>query len=174
MSNETLNIARSMHLQGRFLEAESAYQETLGGRPDDIDALRVWCVAYQTGRVEMAASMFARVAAIRPDGAVSHANLAETLRILKRYDEADRHVRIALQLNPSRAEAWNVAGLIAFNQERYAAAESVFREAIRLQRDFPDALVNLASTLQALGSLADAAEMLPPASCTPTLTTWQR
>lgn len=159
--NGTLSMARTMYLQGRFLEAENAYQEALGCRPDDVEALEgLGALAYQSGRVEMAASMFARVTTIRPDTAVYHENLAETLRLLKRYDEADDHVKTALELNPSRPEGWNISGLIAFNQERYCTAESSFREAIRLKPGYADALVNLGSTLQALGKLADAAGML--------------
>jgi len=157
----TLSMARTMHIQGRFLEAENAYQEALYWKPDDVEALEgLGELAYQTGRVEMAASMFRRVTAIRPDTAISHMNLAETLRLLKRYDEADAHVKRALRLNSSRPEAWNISGLIAFNQEQYGKAESSFREAIRLKPDYADALVNLGSTRQALGNLADAAKLL--------------
>ena len=157
----TLSMARNKHFQGRLVEAENAYLEVLRLAPDEVEALDgLGALAYQTGRVEMAASMFARLVAIRPDTAASHVNLAETLRLLRRYGEAAQSVRKALRLNSTRPDAWNISGLIAFNQERYDEAESAFREAIRLKPDYVDALTNLGSTFKALGRLVDAADIL--------------
>jgi tetratricopeptide (TPR) repeat protein len=101
--------------------------------------------------------MFARVAAICPDAAVPHENLAESLRLLKRFDEAHLHAKRAIGLNSTRPEAWNILGLIAFDQKVFSKAEDLFREALRLRPEYADALVNLGSTLQAAGKFTDAA-----------------
>jgi tetratricopeptide (TPR) repeat protein len=159
--NGTLDLAQTLHLQGRLSEAETHYRRVLQWQPDAVEALRgLGALAYQHGRVDEAMTLFARGVTIRPEAADFHANLAEALRILKRTDEAVEHVRTALALDPTMPEAWNTMGLLAHEQKRFTDAEIAYRAAIRLQPRHTSAHVNLGSTLQALGRLEAAAESL--------------
>ena len=159
--NGTLDLAQTLHLQGRLSEAETHYREVLHWHPDAVEALRgLGALAYQHGRVDEAMALFARGVTIRPEAADFHANLAEALRILKRTDEAVEHARRALALDSTMPDAWNTMGLLAHEQKRFTDAESAYREAIRLQPRHTSAHINLGSTLQARGRLEEAAESL--------------
>ena len=103
---------------------------------------------------------FARGVGVRPDSARLHANLGEALRILGRLDEALDHLRKALALDASFAQAWNSLGLLAYDQRRFADAESACREAIRLKPRFAAAYINLGNALQALRRPAEAVEAM--------------
>jgi len=159
--NSRLDLAQSLHLQGRLSEAETHYRKVLQWQPDAVEALRgLGALAYQHGRVDEAVVLFARGVTIRPEAADFHANLAEAMRILRRTDEALEHVRAALALDPTLPDAWNTMGLLAHEQGHLRDAETAYREAIRLRPDHASAHINLGSTLQALGRLDDAAESL--------------
>ena len=58
----TLDRAQALHFQGRLSEAETQYREVLEWQPDAVEALRgLGALAYQHGRVDEAADLFARV-----------------------------------------------------------------------------------------------------------------
>jgi tetratricopeptide (TPR) repeat protein len=157
----TLDRAQALHLEGRFSEAEAHYRNVLECEPDAVEAIRgLGALAYQHGRVDEAVALFARGVKIWPIAADFHANLAESLRIANRPDQALKHVREALALDSSLAEGWNTLGLLEHTQGRYPHAESAFREAIRVRPGYATARVNLASTLSKQGRFNDAAVAL--------------
>jgi tetratricopeptide (TPR) repeat protein len=154
----TLEIAQALHFQGRLTEAETHYRSVLQRQPDTVEALRgLGALAYQRGRADEAADLFARGVTIRPEAADFHANLAEVLRILKRSDRAGEHVRRALALDPALPDAWNTLGLLEHEHGHYAEAETAYHEAIRLRAENAAAHINLGSTHLALGRLDEAA-----------------
>ena len=125
--NSTLDEAQAFHLQGRLDEAEKLYSAVFApsaGFCPGVEGLGV--LAYQYGRVEEAAHLFAQGVVIRPDAAGFHANLGEALRILKRFDEAAGPIHRALELDPALADAWNTRGLLAHDQARYTDAEAAY------------------------------------------------
>jgi tetratricopeptide (TPR) repeat protein len=147
----TLDTAQALHIQGRLSEAETYYREILQWQPDAVEALRgLGALAYQNGRVDEAAALFARGVTVRPDAADFHANLAEALRILKRSQQALKHVRKALALDPALPDAWNTLGLLTHDQGRHGEAETAYLEALRLRPAYAAAHVNLGATLLAL------------------------
>jgi tetratricopeptide (TPR) repeat protein len=163
--NGTLDLAQTLHIQGRLSEAEVHYRKVLEWQPDTVEALRgLGALAYQHGRVDEALSLFKRGVTIRPEAADFHANLAEAMRILKRTDGAFEHARTALALDPSLPDAWNTLGLLLHEKKQFTDAEAAYREAIRQRPNYAAAHINLGSTLQAEGRLDDATESLRTAN----------
>ncbi len=80
--------------------------------------------------------------------------------ILGRLDEALDHLRKALALDGAFAQTWNSLGLLAYDQRRFADAESACREAIRLNPRFAAAYVNLGNALEALHRSVDAVQAM--------------
>ena len=159
--SSALETAQSLHVRGRLAEAETLYREVLTCQPDAIPALAgLGILAYQHGRADEAASLFARGVRFRPELAALRANLGEALRILKNYDAAADHLRRALALDPAQPDAWNTQGLLALDQGRNAEAEDAFRAAIRLRPEFAAAYINLGNALCESGRPDEAAEVL--------------
>lgn len=58
--NHTLDLAQTLHLRGRLSEAETHYRKVLEWQPDAVEALSgLGTLAYQHGRVDEAATLFA-------------------------------------------------------------------------------------------------------------------
>ena len=157
----TLDQAQALHLQGRLSEAAAQYRRVLEWQPDDVEAIRgLGALAYQHGRVDEAVAFFARGVSIRPDAADFHANLAESLRIANRPDQAFEHAHKALALDCTLPDAWNTFGLLEHDRGRYTKAETAFEEALRLRPKYASAHANLGNALAKLGRFDDAAAAL--------------
>jgi hypothetical protein len=63
-------------------------------------------------------------------------------------EKAADHLRRALELDPSYAEAHNNMGVVLMRQEKIDEAISHFREAVRMNDDYVDAVNNLAVALK--------------------------
>ena len=74
-----------------------------------------------------------------------HFNKATAYYYAKKCEEAEKEVRVVLQINPDYAEAHNNLGVLLKDQERYDEAEEEYREAIRADPDLAEAHGNLGS-----------------------------
>ena len=162
MNDGTIDKAQAFHLQGRLAEAEALYREVLQSRPDALRALEgLGVLAFQQGRAEEAAALFAR--GVRNRGQIRFASRPTSVNrfeILGRLDEALDHLRKAVALNGAFAQTWNSLGLLAYDQRRFADAESACREAIRLNPRFAAAYVNLGNALEALHRSVEAVQAM--------------
>ena len=146
-----------LHEQGRLQEAALAYQALLARNPDHADALHLLGVAtLQTGDARRAADLIGRAAALAPDAAAFHANLAEAHRVLGRLDEAAACCRTALRLQPEYPEAANNLGLVLLAQGDAAAAAGQFRAALGLRPDNAILHNNLGNALRVAGDAVGA------------------
>ncbi len=88
-------------------EADRLSQLFFKQYPDDPGVLHVaGLVAVTRGRFEPASELFNRALAGRPGSPAYHHNYATTLAALGQLDEAERHYRKAIALDPSYAEAY--------------------------------------------------------------------
>jgi len=160
-TDETIDKAVALRVQGRLAEAEILYRDLLRERPETLAALEgLGVIVFQQGKVDEAARLFARGLAIRPDSPRFHAYLGEALRLLKRFDQALHHLRKGVTLDPTMPHPWNGLGLLASDQGRFAAAEVAYREAIRLQPNSTVFYNNLGNALLARRRWSEAAESL--------------
>ena len=66
-TNRSLQVAQTLHRQGRTADAEDMYRELLLAQPDALEILESLAVMlFQQGRPRDAIPLFARVVAIRP------------------------------------------------------------------------------------------------------------
>jgi tetratricopeptide (TPR) repeat protein len=103
-----------------------------------------------------------------PTGSAEHRMLGEALLLADRLDEGVRELRLAVTLGPDSDTAHRGLGTALFRQQQWVAAETEFREALRLNSS-PDNHFALAACLmtmdrypEALAEL-DAAARLDPA-----------
>ena len=143
---------------GRYADAEKTYRHVLARQPDHPVALGLLgMLAYQTGHSEDAVRIIRRAIEIDPSREEAHINLGNALLDLGRHDEALAAYRQAVTLNPAKAGAhYNVAN--ALRATDLDAARGEYEQALRLDPNFADALMNLGNLHKDLGRLDEAIE----------------
>jgi tetratricopeptide (TPR) repeat protein len=112
-----------------------------------------------SGRFEKAVGEFKTVIGIEAS-APSYALLGLSFQRLGRFDEAKQNFQLGLKLDPhNRACLFNL-GLIAERQGDSAGAEAKFREVLRLDPNYADALLELANLRIAARKFPEAADLL--------------
>ncbi len=74
-------------------------------------------------------------------------NLAHVAHLMGLPDEAERHCRLALSLNPNSAAAHFGLGAICQSTEHHAEAVAAYREGFRIEPERGDALCHIASSM---------------------------
>ncbi len=76
-----------------------------------------------------AAGAFQEAVRLRPNSSEPHSNLGVALHGLKRYDEAEREIRIALKIDPARTKtSYALAMVLAAQPSRYREALLIFAQ----------------------------------------------
>jgi tetratricopeptide (TPR) repeat protein len=155
---ERFQQALALHQQGKFVEAERAYQEVLQQAPNHFDALHLLGVlALQTQRTESGVDLIAKAIALNSNSFGAHNNLGNGLRDLGRLDAALGSFDRSIALRPDFAEAHNNRGIVLRDLTRLNDALASFDTAIRLKPDYAEAHNNRGITLQMLERSVDAA-----------------
>jgi tetratricopeptide (TPR) repeat protein len=89
-------------------------------------------------------------------------NIAAALTERGRLREAEPHAIAGIQLDPGNAEAYYNLGRIRLQEARYEESLLLFRDAVRLKRDYPDAYANMAGALNRLRRGGETIETLEP------------
>src|SRR5262249_4678593 len=101
----------ALHEQGRFAEAERAYEEVLRQEPRHFDALHLLgIIALQTSRTQRGIELIAKAIELNPNVAAAHNNLGSALNTLKRHEEALASYDKAIALKPDYAQAHSNRG----------------------------------------------------------------
>jgi len=144
---------------------ESASRYDVPAMTDPLEpSIREAMADLQAGRLAPGVEKLRGVLAARPDFAELWSNLGYGLRAMGRPAEAREALGRAVQLQPALADAWNLLGLVAHDEEGYEEAEGHYDRALRLKAGFVEALMNRANARQAAGrsdaALADYAQAL--------------
>jgi len=91
-----------------------------------------------------------------PDDAEAHYNLANNLKRLARFDEAEACYRRALQLKPDYVAAHNNLGNLALELGRLDEAEGCYRRVLQLKPGYAEGYYNLGNALRNNGRQAEA------------------
>jgi tetratricopeptide (TPR) repeat protein len=106
--------------------------------------------AQQANDLPTAEEFYRKSIEIDPKYTIAHNNLGNTLRSLKRYDEAEVAYRKAIEIDPNYATAHNNLGTIFDDLKRYDEAEVAYRKAIEIDPNYALAHYNLGVILNDL------------------------
>ena len=146
--------------EGRFTEAEEAFNKVLAERPREVEALHLLgLIEYRTGRLELAADHLVAASMVDGEDPAIHANLAAVLNLCGRGAEAEAASRHVLELRPDNAEAYNNLAVAMELQDRIDEAEACGKRAVELDPKHLEAHINLGNLYFRKGALAEAATM---------------
>jgi Flp pilus assembly protein TadD len=142
--------------QGRVDEGIARLETALKLGPTHVDArLALGNALMQARRPAEAAAHFQTLLELQPAADVHH-NLAVAEAALGRSSEAERHLRAALQLEPTLPSARRRLGLLLAQAGRLPEAGEQFRILVEVQPDDADSRANYGNVLLLTGHPGDA------------------
>jgi predicted O-linked N-acetylglucosamine transferase (SPINDLY family) len=151
------NLGNALHVQGRLLEAVTAYRQALSLQPNFPEALNNLGLAQaKLGLLHEARAAYEQALSLRPSFAEAYNNLGNTLHNLGCFDAALGSFQQALALKPNYTEAHNNLGYTLQSQGRLEEAMAAYRQALSLSPNFAQAHYNLGNAFQSLDRLDEA------------------
>ncbi|WP_033289647.1 tetratricopeptide repeat protein [Amycolatopsis jejuensis] len=148
---------RVLHELKRFDEAARAVQEAVERFPDDAAFLvQAAKVAEDRSRFEEALSWYERALGVDPEDTDAQLGRLFVLRVLRRFETAEKAAREVAERSPDNASCWVVMGWIEADQDRYEAALTWYDRALDLDPEHRIALRSKALALRLLRRYADA------------------
>lgn len=149
--------ALALHQRGQLAAAETIYEDILRQQPSNFDALHLLgLVSAQTGRNERGVDLIRRAIRLNGNVADAHNNLGNTLRAMRRFDEALASFERATALKQDLAPAIYNRGLTLAELGRHEEALASYDRAIALVPGHADAHRNRGAALRKLGRLEQA------------------
>jgi len=146
---------------GRLDAAEASYRRALESKADYVEAYNnLGVVQKDLGRLVAAEASYRRALAIKPDFATAHYNLAVVLKTQSRIPEAEISCSKSLEANPtSEVAAVSTVFManMAADKGEFEKAERLFRQAISLESELPEAWAGIARTRKMTADERDAA-----------------
>ncbi|MEL7310146.1 MAG: type IV pilus biogenesis/stability protein PilW [Pseudomonadota bacterium] len=133
---------------GKLSLARERLESSVKQNPKVARAHFTLAILYQTiNEPELADRSFRNAIRTDPDDAAVQNTYAVHLCGKKRYDQAEKYFTRAATnpLYQTPEAAWTNAGVCMRDKGDLAAAERYFREALKVERSFPDALLELAT-----------------------------
>jgi predicted O-linked N-acetylglucosamine transferase (SPINDLY family) len=153
----TIDMAISLHGQGRLAEAEQAYRSVLARDPDQFDALHLLgLVRLQQGDAAAAHALIARAVAGRPQATDALCNLSAALLALDRHGEALAICERVLALSPGDVETLYNQGQAQLHLRRYRDALASYDRVLAARPTHINALLGRGNALTGLDRFADA------------------
>lgn len=126
---------------GRFDKAEALAAEALHAHPDHSALLYALARIHEVlGRPADALAQFEEILRRNPWHQDAWCHRINGLRILKRFDEAEKAAAEAIDALPESIEVWVAYSLLAENQDRYDEALNRIEQALAIDPDHPAAL----------------------------------
>ena len=152
---DELNLLGSLFNSGHNVELENRARSLLKQYPDSGIIWKLFGLSLQMQGKDALPAM-QRAAALLPNDAEAHVNLAAVLRAAGQLDSALASSRRALEIRPDFAEAHNNLGVILKDLGQLEAASASYHKAVELKPDFAAAHNNLGIVLNELGQFDNA------------------
>ena len=148
-----------------FPKAQSAALRALELEADNVSALATlgYCALYFDWELDQGERWFREAVALKPDDSKAHQWYANLLTAAGRFEEAEREMRLAQQLDPLSLIANAALGWVRYHAGRYDEALDQFRLTLELDSDFELAYLWSGWALEALGDYDAALESLSEA-----------
>ncbi|MFI6595451.1 tetratricopeptide repeat protein [Nonomuraea sp. NPDC050536] len=142
---------------GRLDEARQAVTDALATHPGEpgLHVCAGW-LAYDSQDLGGALACFERAVACWPGYTEGIEGQSFTLRTLRRFDEAERILRTALNRNPEKIDLWTELGRVHDNRLQFDDALSCYDKALGMVAREPAATIARAATLRSLRRWPDA------------------
>jgi tetratricopeptide (TPR) repeat protein len=137
------NLSRVLLDMGRVDESIASSHRALEIDPSLAEAHETLAGALLNINFEEAVAHYRQALLSRPDDADLHNKLGVALRLLGRTDEAEASCRRALELSPNHASAIATLAEARADRGEFAAAETLFKQALELDGDLSDVWVGL-------------------------------
>ncbi|MBU0653864.1 MAG: tetratricopeptide repeat protein [Gammaproteobacteria bacterium] len=150
-----------LHDKGKYQDAITSYDQAIGVKPDDFDALYSRSLSMERlGNFEAAEKDLRTLVKLQPDNATVLNALGYMLVVnTKRYDEAEKLISKALEIRPSDAAIMDSMGWLYFRSGKLDKAEEWLRKAYNQLKD-PEVASHLVEALSANGKTAEAKTIL--------------
>jgi Flp pilus assembly protein TadD len=162
-----VNLGRALMGTGKIDAAVKEYEKAMEFYPDSADLHDSLGNALEKqGHADDAIQQFTAAIQLDPKLAEAHNDLGLALLSSGRagyVDAAEEEFMTAISLKPHFADAENNLGALYGQQGKDREAEQIFRNAIRDNRRFTRAIVNLAATLASESRFAEATTVLQQA-----------
>lgn len=154
---ERLGQALEQQARGDVHGAEQVYRAILAEHPEHAAALHLLGhVLTLQARTAEAVSVLSRAAALTPDDAEVHFNLARALHREGQIAAAERALRRAVGLRPGFVAAWLTLAGVLTDADRLDDAEDCFQRALDLDPGFAEAHYNYGNLLHREGRIPEA------------------
>lgn len=156
MTSAHFNLGALLQAQHQLKEAAQHYQKALAQQPDFLEALgNLGTVRQLQGRLEEAADCYRQTLAIRND-ALGHFNLGTVLYGLGQHQQAIEEFKLAQELDPQFADAWNSMGETLRDRAEMDEAVHCYKKALEINPQHDRALYNLGEYYCLANRLEDA------------------
>lgn len=147
-------LGRSLEMRHEPNQAIVAYLEAVRRDPKRDDAyMRLAILHDELGKFAESAEFYLKASRLRPDNFEMQSNWGYSLYLQRRWQDAEAHLRKAIELKPDYARAHNNLGLLLARTERPDEALAEFR---RGGSDEAHARANLAFAFSVEGRLDEA------------------
>jgi tetratricopeptide (TPR) repeat protein len=128
--------ARALYYARRNDEAIAEIGNFINEHPDDLDGLGLQAqIIEDSGDLKAAASIAAKVLAVRPDDVIANLVAGEVAMFMQQPDQAEAHLRKVVDLTPANGRAWSAMGFIAVERRQIDAAIEHFKRAVSRMPD---------------------------------------
>ena len=137
-------------------KAERRYSRVLPVLAGAVTAVLIVCTWIQVGYWRSSVTVFQHAIRVTTNNYLAHSNLGLALDAQGKTDQALRHLREALAIQPDYAPIQTNLGVILFKQGRLDEAAAYFREAVRLEPGMAEGHLDLGVALAEQGKLEEA------------------
>jgi len=142
---------------GKFADAEATLRLYL--QHDEASSQARYLLAYalmRQGKAKESLAEYTRAAALRKPTAEELRGVAQAYVLIEDYTDADKWLKLSLQMDPKNADTWYNLGRLRYTQNRFAEAVECFQRVLALVPHSVKAENNLGLTYEGLNRNQDA------------------
>ena len=147
----------------RVARAKELLIHLLSQHPDFAPALHyLGLTEYELGHKAEGLDLLQRALTIMPDNIMFIDNTSYVLTQENALEDAGKMLHHALSIDPRHPQLWNRLGEIFYSYQGYVEADQCFINALHVDKNYKNAVLNLAESLRIQQRMEDAVELVRP------------